>query len=69
MLRFSGLNLLISRLYRAKSMTRPSPIAPPASPVPAPRGITETPACAAAWMMELAWVAFFGKATASGTIW
>ena len=36
-------------------------MAPPESPVPAPRGITDTPACAAAWMMALASCALVGK--------
>ena len=32
----------IWRLWREKSMTRPSPMAPPTKPVPAPRGMTGT---------------------------
>ena len=39
----------------------------PTRPVPAPRGMTGTPAWAAAWMTALAWRAPRGKATAMGS--
>ena len=44
-------------------------MAPPERLVPAPRGMTDVPACAAARMMALASCALPGNATASGTIW
>ena len=50
-------------------MTNPSPRAPPASPVPAPRGVTVTPACAAASISAQTWRVLAGNATASGVIW
>ncbi len=50
-------------------MTKPSPKAPPANPVPAPRGVTVTPAITAASSNKTTCRVLAGKATAAGTIW
>ncbi len=67
--RASRFRSLICRVYRAKSTTSPSPTAPPASPVPAPRGVTDNPAAAAARSSVEASPAFRGNATPAGRIW
>ena len=50
--RRSRFSAVIWRLWREKSTTTPAPTAPPASPVPAPRGMMSRPASAAARMMD-----------------
>ena len=60
---------MICRLYRENSTINPSPIAFPTRLVPAPRGVTETPASAAARITALACSAPFGNATPRGSIW